>query len=209
MFQEISDISDYFPDELLAVTYSVDGRKLGNRRAIGTNIACHVLFGNILQLRFVMNPPIYRFNAKSDSRYTLIMVDPDVISKGDRKSCCCIHWLVVNIPGNDLAKGKVIIPYMAPYPKLISNDDIHRYVLLMYQQPNRQKFLIPKQLLSNEIKNLRGFNLREFESDYQLDLVALNFFYCKRDRVKTSSDKLSLYRICLDPKLDKKRKMFR
>ena len=50
--------------------------------------------------------PSVSYNSDNDnSLYTLIMHDPDSIY-GNR-----IHWLIVNIPGNNLQNGQTILEY--------------------------------------------------------------------------------------------------
>lgn len=43
------------------------------------------------------------------------------------------HWLVVNIPGNDIARGETLSEYVGSGPP--KGTGLHRYVLLIYKQP--------------------------------------------------------------------------
>ena len=45
--------------------------------------------------------PVVSWNAEPDAFYTLLMVDPESTIPE------FVHWLVVNIPGNDLNSGEV------------------------------------------------------------------------------------------------------
>ena len=44
-----------------------------------------------------------------NSYYTLAMVDPDAPSRAKPEWRETLHWLVVNIPGNQISKGKTIV----------------------------------------------------------------------------------------------------
>ncbi|KOB74117.1 Uncharacterized protein OBRU01_02550 [Operophtera brumata] len=61
------------------------------------------------------------------------MADPDVPLVGVIK-----HWLVGNIPGNDISKGLTLAFYLSPTP--IPGTGLHRYTFLVYRQPSLLKF---------------------------------------------------------------------
>lgn len=71
----------------------------------------------------------------SSTYYTLLMVDPDVPSRSNRSMAEIKHWLVGNILGNQITTGEVIAPYLGAAPE--QGTFHHRYVFLLYQQPNR------------------------------------------------------------------------
>jgi hypothetical protein len=63
-----------------------------------------------------------------DNLYTLILHDPNAV-KGNR-----IHWLVINIKGNDIKNGEHIYPYVGPAPP--KGSGIHNYIFLVFKQEN-------------------------------------------------------------------------
>lgn len=64
------------------------------------------------------------------------MVDPDAPSRTNPKNREYRHWLVMNIPGNDVTKGDEVIGFIGSgAPK---HTGLHRYVYLVYKQPNGQ-----------------------------------------------------------------------
>lgn len=64
------------------------------------------------------------------------MVDPDAPSRRNPKNREYRHWLVMNIPGNDISKGDEVIQFIGSgAPK---KTGLHRYVYLVYKQPNGQ-----------------------------------------------------------------------
>jgi phosphatidylethanolamine-binding protein (PEBP) family uncharacterized protein len=75
--------------------------------------------------------PVHEKNAL----FTLIKVDPDAPSRSSATSREWRHWLIVNIPGNDISKGEVVTPYMGPNPP--KDSGLHRYVFLLYKQNDR------------------------------------------------------------------------
>lgn len=54
--------------------------------------------------------------------------DPDAPSREDPKWGEWRHWLVINIPGNDLSAGEVAAEYIGAGPP--KDTGLHRYILL-------------------------------------------------------------------------------
>lgn len=73
--------------------------------------------------------PKVEYNAKQNALYTLILHDPDAVVGN------YFHWLVVNIPGNDIKNGDALFEYKGPAPPKGSGK--HRYIFLLYEQPER------------------------------------------------------------------------
>jgi phosphatidylethanolamine-binding protein (PEBP) family uncharacterized protein len=51
------------------------------------------------------NEPFVKWDADSNSFYTLLMTDPDAPSRQSHQAREWLHWLVVNIPGNNVSQG--------------------------------------------------------------------------------------------------------
>lgn len=67
--------------------------------------------GNNLEPEQVQEKPIVTWDAEEGAYYTLFQIDLDPPS---RKFACLgefRHWLVVNIPGNDVNKGEEVVKY--------------------------------------------------------------------------------------------------
>jgi phosphatidylethanolamine-binding protein (PEBP) family uncharacterized protein len=73
--------------------------------------------------------PKVEYNAKSDGLYTLMLHDPDAVVGN------YFHWLVVNIPGDNIKNGDVLFKYKGPAPPKGSGK--HRYIFLLYEQSER------------------------------------------------------------------------
>ncbi|CAG0910012.1 unnamed protein product, partial [Darwinula stevensoni] len=92
-----------------------------------------VKMGNVLTPTQVKDVPQVSWNADPHSYYTLAMTDPDAPSRQNPKFREWQHWMVVNIPGNDVSKGKVMSEYVGSGPP--QGTGLHRYVFFVYKQP--------------------------------------------------------------------------
>ncbi|XP_067629736.1 phosphatidylethanolamine-binding protein homolog F40A3.3 [Eurosta solidaginis] len=87
----IPDVIDTRPTGLVEVSYS-SGVK--------------VEAGKELTPTQVKDQPEVTWKADSDALYTLIMVDPDAPSRAEPTAGEILHWLVVNVPGNNVTNGQ-------------------------------------------------------------------------------------------------------
>jgi phosphatidylethanolamine-binding protein (PEBP) family uncharacterized protein len=72
--------------------------------------------------------PTITYSANPNELYTLILYDPNSVSQ----SGYTLHWIVANIPGNNIEKGNVLLPYMGPNPPKSSGT--HHYIFIVYKQ---------------------------------------------------------------------------
>jgi len=149
--------------------------------------------GNVLTPTQVKDPPTQMsWPTEAGALYTLIKTDPDAPSRASPKYREWHHWLVVNIPGNDVAAGKTLSEYVGSGPP--KGTGLHRYVYLVYKQPGP---LTPdEKLLKNRGGGGEGranFSARKFAQKYKLgDPIAGNFFQAEwDDYVPTLYDQLS------------------
>lgn len=107
------------------------------------------------------------------------MTDPDAPSRDEPKFREWHHWLVGNIPGNDIDKGEVLSAYVGAGPP--QGTGLHRYVLLVFKQPKKLTFNETR--LTNTSGDGRGkFNTKKFIEKYNLGIpVAGNFFQAQYD----------------------------
>ncbi|XP_014259005.1 protein D3-like [Cimex lectularius] len=139
-----------------------------------------VSMGNELTPTQVKNQPDVGWkDADENSLYTLAMVDPDAPSREAPKMREWHHWLVVNIPGADVAQGETMSEYIGAAPP--KGSGLHRYVFLLYKQLGKLKCSEPK--LTNKSGEKRGkFSIAQFAKKYNLDgPIAGNFFEAKFD----------------------------
>ncbi|XP_072244284.1 phosphatidylethanolamine-binding protein 4 [Leuresthes tenuis] len=82
-------------------------------------------------------PQVYFSGAQKEKMYVLVMVDPDAPSRTKQTSAYWRHWLVVNIKGNALKKGKLqgtaLTEYHPPTPP--QKTGFHRYQFILFEQP--------------------------------------------------------------------------
>lgn len=71
------------------------------------------------------------------SLFIIETLDPDAPSRQAPASREFVHWLVVNIPGDQVAKGDTLAEYVGSGPP--KGSGLHRYVFLVYKQGAAQK----------------------------------------------------------------------
>jgi len=159
----VPDVIDKIPQQVLSV-------KFGSH---------DVNLGNVLTPTQVKNPPTVLWDAAPNKFYVLCMTDPDAPSRKDPKFREWHHWLVGNIPGNDIAKGDTLSEYVGSGPP--QGTGLHRYILLVYEQQGKIKF--DEQKLTNRSGDNRGkFSIRQFAKKHNLgEAVAGNFYQAEWD----------------------------
>ncbi|KHN80089.1 26 kDa secreted antigen [Toxocara canis] len=94
------------------------------------------------------NPPTVNFDGQANALYTFIMMGPQFDGMtGMATNNVSVHWLVVDIPGNNLAGGRTLADYQRAVP--FPNTGLQSYVFAIYRQverladmnfPNRENF---------------------------------------------------------------------
>ncbi|XP_033344378.1 protein D2-like [Bombus vosnesenskii] len=161
--QIVPDILDTAPTEKIEVKY---GDKV-------------IDFGNELTPTETQTIPEIHYKHEGGVLYTLVMTDPDVPTrKGYNREFR--HWLVGNIPEENVAKGEVLAEYVGPAPPKGSGK--HRYVFLVYKQ-NQGSITFDERRLSNrDGPQRRRFNIKKFAEKYNLEgPIAGNFMWVEYD----------------------------
>jgi len=124
-------------------------------------------------------PTTITWAAEEGALYTLVLTDPDAPSRQQPKYREWHHWLVVNIPGNELAKGDTLSEYVGSGPP--KGTGLHRYVFLVYKQPT--KLAPDEKKLTNRSGEGRGqFHIKNFAKKYNLgEPIAGNFYQAQWD----------------------------
>lgn len=102
-------------------------------------------------------PSIHYPEADPEDLYSLIIWDPDAPHNPSY-----LHWLVMNIPADQIDRGSTILPYTPPTPPPCSG--VHRYYVGLYKQPS--------QISVGQIKRT-GFSIDSFTGLYGLDQVGI------------------------------------
>jgi phosphatidylethanolamine-binding protein (PEBP) family uncharacterized protein len=125
--------------------------------------------GNTLTEAETQRPPARVNWPHEDGKlYTLYLGDLDAPSREKAGGLEWIHWLVCNIPGNDIAAGDTLLEYAGPTPPRGSGP--HRYYLKVYEQAER---LNP---LDADPGSRAKFDSKRFFSRYAAKLTAENWF---------------------------------
>lgn len=122
---------------------------------------------------FLAYKPKFAYKAEPDTLYTLAMVDPDAPSRAEPSLREILHYIAVNVPGNDVSKGETLAEYIGPKPP--KGSGLHRYVFLLFKQsgPLKSNMKIP----AGDIEGRKNFSIRKFAKEYNLgEPVAANFF---------------------------------
>jgi len=165
--------------------------------------ATYGAFGNVqagqtYSVADTQSEPTVSFNAPpgKDSRFTVVVADPDAPSRDDPKWSPFLHFVLGDVvPGQ--AAGQSLVTYMGPAPP--QGTGPHRYVIAVYAQPvdhtptlpgqpdDRQSFPLGQFVKDNELGAfLRSSPLRSSaqRTDTPLasvcaDLVGATFFYAE------------------------------
>lgn len=163
----VPDVVDAAPAEFAKVTYPSGVSANG---------------GNELTPTQVKDQPTLEWTVDdSNSYYTLFMVDPDAPNRADPKFRSVCHWFVGNIPGTRVAEGDHRIAFAGSGPP--QGSGLHRYIFLVYKQPQGKLDLSDAPRTSNRSRNNRlNFQHKDFVQRYGLGpLVAGNFYRAQYD----------------------------
>ncbi|KAK6051399.1 phosphatidylethanolamine-binding protein [Cooperia oncophora] len=140
-----------------------------------------VNLGNVLTPTQVKNPPKLTWDTEQGALYTVIMTDPDAPSRKEPTYREWHHWLVVNVPENDVNKGDALAEYIGSGPP--KGTGLHRYVFLVYKQPSGRISDSDHGHLTNRSGDGRGgFKTEKFVAKHKLGTpIAGNFYQAEWD----------------------------
>ncbi|XP_047999739.1 protein D2-like [Leguminivora glycinivorella] len=129
--------------------------------------------GNAINPLEAQVPPNITWKADPHKYYIVFLVDPDAPSPELPIFRLFNHWIVGNIPGNNVAAGEDLTFYVGPTPPPVPVTAFHRYVFLVYKQPKKLNFGSPLILSLSRLK----FSLEKFVKKFCLGTpIAGNFF---------------------------------
>ncbi|KAJ8686744.1 hypothetical protein QAD02_022538 [Eretmocerus hayati] len=136
-------------------------------------------FGHELTPFEVKDEPDIKWNFDPAKLYTLIEMNPDSPNRANPIYRDGLHWLMVNIPGDDIKKGESIVDYMGSGPP--KGDGLHRYMFLVYEQPGRIT-TDEKHIGGLQLEGRLKFPTQSFLDKYGLgDPIAGNMFQAQFD----------------------------
>ncbi|KAJ4345483.1 uncharacterized protein N0V89_011615 [Didymosphaeria variabile] len=125
-----------------------------------------VVSGNLFRVSQVKDAPSVSFTPEfhhsSTTSYTLLLVDPDAPTPDDPKFAYWRHWVVSRIPSSSPSpsNGTTLTQYLAPGPKDESKP--HRYLYLLYREPEGLKELSKEDVGGEEFVERRSFGTKEW-----------------------------------------------
>uniref|UniRef100_A0A183F387 Phosphatidylethanolamine-binding protein n=1 Tax=Heligmosomoides polygyrus TaxID=6339 RepID=A0A183F387_HELPZ len=146
--------------------------------------------GNVLTPTQVKSPPKLTWDSEPGALYTVILTgilkeriltaDPDAPSRKEATYREWHHWLIVNVPGNDISKGDVLAEYIGAGPP--KGTGLHRYVFLVYKQGGKIKDTEHGHLTNRSGDGRGGFKTAKFVEKHKLGTpIAGNFFQAEWD----------------------------
>jgi hypothetical protein len=109
--------------------------------------------------------------------------DPDAPSRALPEVREWLHWLVVNIPGDQIEQGEVLTEFVPSCPGM--GTGLHRYTFLVYEQPGEALLKCDEQRHDTSMPHRalrRHFSIRNFAKKYGLgEPIAGNFFQTQWD----------------------------
>jgi len=101
---------------------------------------------------------------KETTFYTLFMTDPDAPSRAEPSFREFMHWVVTDIPGDDVSKGVVLLDYLGPAPP--HGSGLHRYCFFVYEQ--KEKGIVRVKEAKKMYESRGGKKLMQLVTDAEL-----------------------------------------
>ncbi|PRW18387.1 MOTHER of FT and TF 1-like [Chlorella sorokiniana] len=118
-------------------------------------------------------PKVHIRGGSEGGLFTLLASDPDPPDPANPVYKEWLHWIVTDVPsGGDASQGNEVVVWRGPSPPI----GTHRYVFLLYQQPNQEPLQVSDPSGGDPSKRAK-FNTRKFAAAHGLgDPVAVTWF---------------------------------
>ncbi|XP_013907053.1 PREDICTED: 39S ribosomal protein L38, mitochondrial [Thamnophis sirtalis] len=173
LYRDLFDNAMFVPRVLLKVEYNQD-----------ENYVMPVYYGNVVTPTEAFNHPEVSFEAEEGTLWTLLLTNLDGhLSDGNSEY---VHWLVGNIPGNQIEAGQEICHYFPAFPA--RGTGYHRYVFLLFKQDQPIDFTEDVRPMPCHSLRMRTFKTFDFYKKHQSDMTpaGLAFFQCEWDTSVTN-----------------------
>ncbi|KAM8796996.1 large ribosomal subunit protein mL38 [Eudromia elegans] len=168
IFRDLFKEATFTPSITLRVGYNQDDEHV-----------VPVYHGNMVTPSEASSPPEVSYEVDKGSLWTLLLTNPDGhLRETDTEY---LHWLVTNIPGNDIKSGKEICHYLPPFPA--RGTGYHRFIFLLFKQDCPMNFsedVRPVPCHSLKMRTFRTFDFYEKHRDHMTP-AGLAFFQCQWD----------------------------
>ncbi|NXJ38695.1 RM38 protein, partial [Ciconia maguari] len=168
IFRDLFKGATFTPWVTLKVEYSQDDEYL-----------VPVYYGNMVTPSEASSPPAVSYEADKGSLWTLLLTNPDGHLRDTESEY--LHWLVTNIPGNDIKSGKEICHYLPPFPAM--GTGYHRFIFLLFKQDCPIDFSEDVRPMPCHSLKMRTFNTFDFYRKHEdaMTPAGLAFFQCQWD----------------------------
>jgi phosphatidylethanolamine-binding protein (PEBP) family uncharacterized protein len=134
--------------------------------------------GQEIPVRNLKNAPRVTLKVDPESTFTLIMIDPDNLSRKNPSVAEWLHWLVTNIPASNINEGinggQHQQPYGSPAPQPRTGE--HRYLIVLFEHQGR-RVSVPK------YNSRAKFSLKQFIEKHKLGApLAANYWITKNEQ---------------------------
>lgn len=144
-----------------------------------------VYYGNVVCPCDAQSEPHISYSSPPDHLYTLLLVNPDESLTNQHQEY--LHWMITNIPGDNVGEGDVLVQYMPPVPA--AGTGYHRNVLILLEQTERMHYdgvkRVGRPVLDRGLENLneRLFCTHTFHQQHSSHLTpkAMSFFQSEWD----------------------------
>lgn len=92
-----------------------------------------IVLGNIINASLMKDMPKLSWKTENDTLYNIVMLNLDAPTKADPFESDFVHWLVGNIPGNDILKGDTLVEYIGAFP--IKDAGTQNFMFILNEQP--------------------------------------------------------------------------
>lgn len=98
---------------------------LKNRGSYSVQFSGKEAANNLRPRANTLNAPSVKYTSSQNDLYTIVIWDPDAPNPS------FLHWLVINIPEDQVQNGETVVEYKPPTPP----SGTHRYYVGLYRQP--------------------------------------------------------------------------
>ncbi|XP_056378317.1 39S ribosomal protein L38, mitochondrial [Hyla sarda] len=138
-----------------------------------------VYYGNVVTPTEAAAAPGVSFEAEEGSLWTLLLTNPDGHLRDTDSEY--VHWLVGNIPGNQVFSGEELCHYFPAFPA--KGTGHHRYIFILFKQEERLDFKDELRPYPCHSLKMRTFKTLDFYRKYEdkITPAGLAFFQCAWD----------------------------
>ncbi|XP_013136827.1 PREDICTED: uncharacterized protein LOC106101982 [Papilio polytes] len=135
-----------------------------------------VYTGNVIKPAEAVEQPSVTFESEDNALWTLVLTSLDGhLTENDKEN---VHWLVANIPSNNIERGDTIVEYLRPFP--LKGTGYHRYVFVLYKQNEKISYNLKNVTSSSQLED-RTFVTRDWYQKYQDSITPSGLAFYQTD----------------------------